>query len=408
MGEKNDNKQQTTLKNDFLAPLSCPICASHHMQVIYEKEGVPIFAHKIDKNPTKAAQAAVGQLQLVYCQECGFIFNAAFEKERVVYDGTYDNSQDYSLAFHAHQAEVEKFITDTINLKQQHILEIGCGKGGFLQQLTDNNDGFGTGFDPSYQPNAAEENARLQIFAEYFGQASYSKITKPVKLVLWRHVIEHIDNPKQALKDITDLFSDDEDYYLYIETPDAQWIMENHMVYDFVYEHCALFTLRAIEKLLDEAGLTIIKYQKMFHEQYLAVLAKPKKSQRMAASTKSFWQDEEKAAKQYLKALKNAGAVCIWGAGAKGIMFCNLFDEHREWIDCLIDINPHKQGAFAARTAHPIVCPKHLENYAAGHVLVLNSNYLQEITEDVKNINPQLAVIDFEAYLTKNQMEKKS
>lgn len=385
---------------------NCLICGSQNVQILYEKNDIPVFAHKIAKDKFKAAQAAVGKLKFVYCHNCGFIFNAAFEKERVIYDDTYDNSQDYSDAFHTHQIEVEKFITDALELKKQTLLEIGCGKGGFLKQLITHHDCTGIGFDPSYQPISTEKNDNLHIFTEYFGPESYAKIEKPVHLVIWRHVLEHINKPLEALKDIVNFFETDDNYYLYIETPDAQWIIENHMVYDFVYEHCSIFTLRALEHLLNTVGLEIVKYQKMFRGQYLAVLVRPKKISKHAKHLCAYWSKEAQTITRYLKQLQTKGAICVWGAGAKGIMFCNIFDADNKWVNCLIDINPHKQGSFAAHTAHPILAPEEaLKKYTIGSILVLNSNYIEEISKQLQHNNSQLNIIDFEEYLRKTQLE---
>ena len=55
-----------------------------------------------------------------------------------------------------------------------------------------------------------------------------------------------------------------------------------------------------------------------------------------------------------LKEIRNDGLLAIWGAGAKGTTFVNLIDPERRIVDCVIDMNPNKQGKFIAGSAHPI------------------------------------------------------
>jgi len=47
-----------------------------------------------------------------------------------------------------------------------------------------------------------------------------------------------------------------------------------------------------------------------------------------------------------LEDLRQHGKVALWGAGAKGATFANLLDPECSLLDCVVDINPNKQGRF--------------------------------------------------------------
>ena len=53
--------------------------------------------------------------------------------------------------------------------------------------------------------------------------------------------------------------------------------------------------------------------------------------------------------------LSKEGNVAVWGAGAKGNTFVNLVDANRKFVNCMIDVNPNKQGRYVPGTGHPIV-----------------------------------------------------
>ncbi len=84
------------------------------------------------------------------------------------------------------------------------------------------------------------------------------------------------------------------------------------------------------------------------------------------------------AAGQMINELATAGGVAVWGAGAKGVTFLNLIDPDGTKIACAVDINPNKQGGFVPGTGHPIVDVARLAELGTRHVVLMNSNYLEE------------------------------
>jgi len=77
--------------------------------------------------------------------------------------------------------------------------------------------------------------------------------------------------------------------------------------------------------------------------------------------------------------LSTKGGIALWGAGAKGVTFANLVDSEGSWINCIIDINPKKQGKYVPGTGHPIVSYKEIRNYDIRNIILMNPNYRQEI-----------------------------
>ena len=82
-----------------------------------------------------------------------------------------------------------------------------------------------------------------------------------------------------------------------------------------------------------------------------------------------------------IAAARNRGSVALWGAGAKGATFALLVDpEHRE-VDCVIDVNPRKQGGFIPLTGHPIVSPNDAAQREVATIFVMNPNYRDEVAD---------------------------
>jgi hypothetical protein len=68
-------------------------------------------------------------------------------------------------------------------------------------------------------------------------------------------------------------------------------------------------------------------------------------------------------------------------------------------IACVIDVNPAKHGKFVAGTGHRILAPEQLDAEGVAAALVLNPNYVREISERLRRRGSRHAVIDatFEA-----------
>ena len=82
--------------------------------------------------------------------------------------------------------------------------------------------------------------------------------------------------------------------------------------------------------------------------------------------------------KQRILDLKSQGPVALWGAGAKGVTFANLIDPSCKLLECVVDLNPNKQGKYIAGTGHPIIDYKELGLRNIKSVILMNPNYLSE------------------------------
>jgi hypothetical protein len=89
--------------------------------------------------------------------------------------------------------------------------------------------------------------------------------------------------------------------------------------------------------------------------------------------------------------------VGVWGAGAKGVTFANLADPAATSIHCFIEVNPAKQGKFIPGTGHPIIAPEQIDAEGLNGVLVLNPNYVREMTKYLQDRSSRAVVVDLMA-----------
>lgn len=386
----------------------CPICESKHLKRILERKAVPVLQNAVFRSYEAARSIQLGKLEMVICENCGFVFNCEFDQSLLSYTQNYDNNQSCSAHFNAHTDNLVRDLVENQGVRNCTVVEVGCGKGDFLRKLISypesNNTGYG--FDPSYTGPLSDTEGRLQ-FKKCHYDKDHSYIHADV--VICRHVIEHIPEPLSLLRSIHSALSTSLKARLFIETPSIEWILENRVIWDFFYEHCSLFSADSLRLALNRTGFSVQKISRIFSSQYLWVEAASiaefdsalppnheSPSQILTLATR--YAAEEKKFKQIgmerILQLKMEGKIALWGAGAKGATLAHLVDPEGCLIDCIIDQNPNKQGCFLPGTGHPIINPVHAKNYRIKNAILMNPTYRKEIQELIERKNLTLELLD--------------
>ncbi len=325
---------------------------------------------------------------MMVCEDCGFVFNKAFNLNRMAYGEDYDNTQTCSSYFASY---VDGLVQDLVNnkgVRNSAIVEVGCGKGHFLRKLVSYPDSgnTGVGFDPSYVGPDNDLNGALAFRRCYY---DHSCADVPADVVVCRHVIEHIPDPSVLLRSVRAALVHSRKAKVYFETPCVDWILQNRVVWDFFYEHCSLFTANSLSLAFRNAGFAVERVDHIFGGQYLWLEARVSddlqtfehQPPHTAALARAYGADERELRniwRQKLLDLKSLGKVALWGAGAKGATFANMVDPDGAIIDCVVDLNPAKQGNYIPGTGHPIVAPESLPHLGIANAVLMNPNYREE------------------------------
>ena len=381
----------------------CPVCTSASVSTFLIRKRVPVHQNLLFKDRQSAIGIARGDLDMAVCHNCGFVFNRAFDATKLSYGLLYDNTQEYSGYFTnyldnlAHSLVFEKGVRDC------QIIEVGCGNGSFLKRLVaDKKFGNrGYGFDPSYTGPLESMDGRLQFKQSYYGEED-AAIRADV--VICRHVIEHIAEPVSLLRIIRQALADSSSGRLFLETPCASWILRNQVIWDLFYEHCSLFTAESIATAVEAAGFQARKTEHVFGGSYLFLEAY---SARVKLTTLNphnilqlagdFTAAEERIKINWQKKVRELaakGKVAIWGAGAKGATLANLVDPAGELIDCVVDLNPQKQGKYLPGTGHCIVSPQEIGRRKVSTAILMNPNYREEISFLLQELRLEIELLE--------------
>jgi SAM-dependent methyltransferase len=364
---------------------------------IFKQSNVPVNQNLLYKTEDDARNAPVGDLD-IQCDDNGFIFNAAFDITKINYGDEYDNNQNYSSYFGSYiDAQIEWLLKNYIPVNAV-VIEVGCGKGYYIEKIAKKRkDCKIYGFDTSYNKNDKNCYPNLQIFKKYYDE-EYKYLCPDV--VICRHVIEHIHQPEKFLREIR--ASIPENAILFLETPDIEWILKNNVIFDFFYEHCSYWNSLSLENTLRISGFEPIESRIEFGDQYLWSVSKVSckitsaqisNNGHIKKLCRDFSEKREQEINTVMRKLydlnKKSVPLYIWGAGAKGVTFANLFDPNRELISFIIDISNNKQNKFIAKTTHKVIAPEAIADTSyggSGVVIVLNSNYKSEIDRKIASL----------------------
>ncbi len=383
-----------------MSEFCCPVCISSDLLQFAYRQNVPVHQHLLFESIEDARAASRGNLDMRCCQRCGFIFNAAFDPAKLSYGSQYDNNQGCSAVFQEHLDGLVDYLLNHEKVENCRIVEVGCGQGQFVERLVNEGKGnYGIGYDPSYTGEEVRLNGRLRFEKKYYDQ---SCAHQPADVVICRHVIEHVEKPLELLNSVREALVQSPDARVYFETPCVEWILKNRVIWDLFYEHCSLFTVGSLATAFEMAGFKVCNARHIFEDQYLWIEAQVGQVRHPRISTGGVemltdsYAGEEKTLicnwSDRIRSLSESGSVALWGAGAKGVTFANLIDSNCTLFDCIVDLNPNKQGRFVAGSGHPIVDYYELKKRNVRSVILMNPNYRTEILSLLSEAN----IVDIE------------
>jgi predicted small metal-binding protein len=334
--------------------------------------------------PIAEKNQVFGEMELRLNIDLGFVENARFDPDVIFYDDDYQNNQSHSPSFSAHLQETANYLSALLPHGGK-IVEIGCGKGDFVELLQEKEQFDVIGFDATY------EGTNPAIQKRYL--TSDDRID--ADLVVLRHVLEHIQKPHNFLEMLEEVFTQAQ---IYIEVPSYEWILQNQTFFDITYEHVNYFSQKALCSLFDDAEII---WKPCFSDQYqfvisdLSLLSTCFKT----AYENGTWETQDFASlfpslSETIRTIKSQCATCknvyLWGAATKGCMFLvhiSNDDELMERLKFTVDINPNKCGKYLPGSLKPIKAPQDFYQQATTDDLLLISNprYRDEIEADLKD-----------------------
>ena len=233
--------------------ICCPACEVGTMEIFYRLAAVPSNSCILMETPEEARAYPKGEIALGFCDSCGFISNTAFEQKLTEYSGRYEETQGYSPTFRAFHDKLARDLIQRHDLRDKHVVEIGCGKGEFLHMLCAYGENRGLGFDPSYRDDREQriKADNVEFITDYFtGQHEVDS----TDFVACKMTLEHIPKVKRFITSVRTAVHGHPDTVVFFQIPEAKRILSECAFEDIYYEHCSYFTPESLTLLFEDVG----------------------------------------------------------------------------------------------------------------------------------------------------------
>ena len=351
----------------------------------------------------RAVNAPRGLLRLSICPRCSHIYNEAFDPALLDYSPAYENSLHHSAHFSGYAEQLAHNLVARYAIRDRFVVDVGCGRGDFLRLLCRIGGNRGRGYDRSCPLDAADapEQADVTFVAEFF---SRTIVLPPIDLLCCRQVLEHIADPVAFLTEIVASPAVTDDTVLFFEMPNAAYTFEDDGIWDLIYEHCSYFTARSLVALFERCGLEVIATRDLYSGQYLGIEARMAPGARAVRSERPASADVEAApfTARYHRKMSHwresvsrwaadGERIVIWGAGSKGVSFLDALQPSP--VAYAVDLNPNKWGRFLPGSGTEVVAPEFLSEYRPGRVILMNSVYMSEVKDLLRNLGLSPALV---------------
>ena len=350
------------------------------------------------------------QLQITLCVNCCHIWNAGYQDDpEALYDQDYYSSKAASPRAREYQEALTGELDRLVGVRGKTVLEIGCGDGLLLKSLGARGAN-GIGFEPSSTFHISKEQAGIRVFNEPFPfdgildwgtlDLATLKLQPQVHLVVMRHVLEHLDSPREVLRSLrTQSLGQPGPRFLFLEVPNVYHLLQERLYFDFYNDHIHYFSIQSITRLLQSAGWAPMVRTNTAAE-FLGLVsanggcgvreaapagdsAVPAEGEPIARVAMEFRRDFARWKSRMLELItgcrEQGQRLAVWGAGSRGVALLAGLDLPDGSYSYVVDSDPNVHGKYLPMNDRPVHSPEWLRQEPVDCVLVTSYTYFDEI-----------------------------
>jgi len=340
------------------------------------------------------------RLSISICLKCEHIQNTHYELLNEIYESNYFSSSSFSKTLINHLSMTYSKVSKFIFPGKDDIIEIGPGDGQFLQFFTKDNFNCSC-YEPSDAYEYIQDSKFLKKHKRYF---EFEKDKSKCSLFIMRHVLEHLENPLHALKSI-------EAKYLFIEVPNADYLIKKNLYSDFYYDHVSYFTRNSLRKLLALSGYKLIEDDVSGLDEFIGVIAKKINNSNLIINTplnidkyqlesfsKGFY-SYRMLINGHIDSFINEGKrIVAWGAGARGITLLERIDLDDKKISYIVDADRRKVGKYLVNFSQEIKDPNYLLKLPPDVIIITSLTFIDEILNHIKSLLNEVEIVTLYPY----------
>ena len=246
----------------------CPGCGATVPPPVYSVAATPVTVATVFATADEARAVPLGRVDLVLCEQCGLLFNPCFQSALAEIGARYESSQASSAHFSNFARSLARGWIERHALSGKSVLEIGCGRGEFLQLMLSEGVGSARGLDP-VAPAEGIHGPGLAIEPRSFDSRT---VEREADAVVCRHTLEHIPDVRAFLGLLAQWARRAPARVVLFEVPATERILAEAAFWDVYYEHCNYFTGASLQWAFESAGFEILRSERVYGDQYLSLI----------------------------------------------------------------------------------------------------------------------------------------
>ena len=358
---------------------SCRICdGALYSQALLSYENSPKSAQGFLNNPKDADDSV--DLEIFQCTKCGLVQHnldpVLYYKEVIRAVAFSQEMGDFRIGQ----------LRDWINrnqLQDKKILEVGCGKGEYLDLLLAAGASNVTGLEFSKENISAAQQSGHKICHGYLDQDFFPPADFKFDAFTIFSFLEHWPNPNEGLQLLYSSLSDGACGL--VEVPNFDLILAKGLYSEFTTDHIFYFDKKTFAFLLEKNGFELVSMKPVWYDYILSAEVRKK----TAVNINNFLLIQERV-KSELEAYIDQfpkNSVAVWGAGHQALAVIAMAKIHSK-IKYILDSALFKQGKYTPATHLLIVSPDTILTDAPMAIIIMAAGYSHEVARIIEGKYP--------------------
>lgn len=342
-------------------------------------KGMPALAQHFPSEKELSRDGRV-DFNVLECPSCGLV---QVDSAPVHYFRDVVRASAYSPAMRQFRLKQFARWVGAYGLSGKRILEVGCGRGEFLELL-----GL-SGVEATGLEHNAEsvENCRaagLRVVCGYPSAACDPLTGAPYDGFISLSFLEHAADLRDFLLGVRRVLSPGA--IGLVEVPNFDMIYRSGLSAEFMTDHLWYFSESTLRRTLEFSGFDVLECSVIWHNYIISAVVRP----REALSPAGFAETRTRLAVDLERFFseKPSGKAALWGAGHQALAVIAMYGLER-YVRCVVDSAPFKQDKFTPGTHLPVLSPTVLRaDQTLTSVLVAVGSYSDEVVKTLLNEYP--------------------